>query len=97
VSDYRDGDYLARSIAGAFTWLDGLDKACSPEHEPPDLRRRDAARAAFRLMRRGIPSDELLIILHQFNEDQSNPLTRDDIDATVLWAARRLRDRTNAR
>jgi hypothetical protein len=40
ASDYRDGDYLARSIAGAFEWLDDLDNsrdaARGPTVAPPD-------------------------------------------------------------
>jgi hypothetical protein len=63
----------------------------------PDPRRQETARAAFRLLRRGIPSDELLTCLHRLNEQRSDPLRRDDIGATALWAARRLKEQANAR
>jgi hypothetical protein len=95
VSDYRDGNYLVRSIAGAFEWLAGRDPHTS--RNEPDQRRKEIARATFRLMRRGIPSDELLAVLHRLNEQRDDPLPRDDIDATAVWAARRLKEQTNAR
>ena len=34
LSDYLDGDYLARSIAGAFAWLAGLDESSGVAPEP---------------------------------------------------------------
>jgi hypothetical protein len=104
VSGYDD-DYVARSIAGAFEWLDGLvnSGSTSPvpqqsrERNAPDPRRREAARMAFRLMRRGIPSDELLTVLHRLNEQRHDPLPPHDIGATVLWVARLMTKQADAR
>jgi hypothetical protein len=102
VSDY-DEEYLRRSIAGAFEWLEGLDEGTPPrdphpERKPPDLRRRkEVARVTFQLMRRGIASDELLAVLHRLNEQRADPLPRDVVHATALWAARRLKDQADAK
>jgi hypothetical protein len=53
--------------------------------------RSETAKAAFRLLRRGVPSDELLTVLHRLNEQRRDPLPRDAIGATALWAAQRLK------
>jgi len=63
----------------------------------PDQRRSEIAREAFRLLRRGIPSDAVLTTLHQINEQRSDPLPRDTIGETALWAARRMKEQTDAR
>jgi hypothetical protein len=63
----------------------------------PDPRRSEIAREAFRLLRRGIPSDAALTTLHRINEQCSDPLPRDAIGETALWAARRMKEQADAR
>ena len=38
------------------------------------IARSETAKTAFRLLRRGIPSDELLTILHRLNEQRGRPV-----------------------
>jgi hypothetical protein len=103
------GDLKAalRTLANRF----GINPRSAREQPPPPASeddygmtapqrsdvRRDVARTAFRLLRRGIPSDQLLTILHRVNEQRDDPLPPDDIRATALWAAQRLAERTDAR
>jgi hypothetical protein len=66
------------------------------EPRPPDPRRRDTARAACRLLRMGVPSAELLDILHEQNGRRSDPLPDQVIGATALWAAKNMKGRPHA-
>jgi hypothetical protein len=61
-----------------------------------DRRRKETARAAFRLLRMGVPSGELLAVLHEHNERRAAPLEPDVVADTVLWAARRMREGSHA-
>jgi hypothetical protein len=70
-----------------------------PSREPrkPDPRRKETAHSAFRLLRMGIPSDELLRRLHDQNSRRVIPLSAGVIADTVLWAARQAKERAHAR
>jgi hypothetical protein len=68
---------------------------CTPR--PSDPRRRETARAAFRLIRMGVPSNELLATLHDINSRRAEPLPANDIDATALWAAAQPKERRHGR
>ena len=61
------------------------------------IARSETAKAAFRLLRRGIPSDELLTILHRLNEQRGDPLPPEAIVDAARWAARRRGERARAR
>lgn len=61
-----------------------------------DPRRKETARAAFRMLRMGVPSDELLAVLHEQNHHRSEPLPQHIVDDTAIWAAQRLRGRAHA-
>jgi bifunctional DNA primase/polymerase-like protein/primase-like protein len=63
---------------------------------PPDPRRKQTARAAFRLLRMGVASRELLAVLHEQNQRRSEPLPADEIDDTAIWAATRQREHAHA-
>jgi hypothetical protein len=98
----RANDKPKDEIQAAIAWaLDHPSTAMMPEGDDgtqrkaggTDPRRRETARAAFRMLRRGVPSNELLIVLHRLNEDRSDPLPPHDIRATALWAARQLKER----
>ncbi len=67
------------------------------EHHAPDPRRKAIARAAFRMLRAGLAGPDLLAALHEQNEQSGEPLPRDDIGATALWAAQRLGGQADAR
>lgn len=52
--------------------------------------RSDTAKAAFRMLRAGVASADLLQRLHTMNQQRSHPLPSHDVDATALWAAGRM-------
>lgn len=54
---------------------------------PPDPRRRETARFAFRLLRGRMPSASILDALHNQNSRRADPLPPHVIDETALWAA----------
>jgi hypothetical protein len=64
---------------------------------PPDPRRKVIASSAFRLLRKGLPSDAIISELHRINELQRPPLPSADIAATAIWAARRMKEQADAR
>jgi hypothetical protein len=66
------------------------------EAKEPDPRRKAAARAAFRLLRMNVPSDELLATLHDLNERQPDPLPPHVIAETALWAVQQPKGRPHA-
>jgi hypothetical protein len=74
--------------------IDIPDKA---EPKPVDPRRRETARAAFRLLKKGLPSAELLAALHDLNQRRAAPLPAHVITTTALWAARQRRGRAHGR
>ena len=92
------GDQTAalRSLAERFE-IETSQPANDAQPRKPDPRRSEIAREAFRLLRRGIPSDAVLTTLHRLNEQRSDPLPRHTIGATALWAARRMKEQADAR
>jgi hypothetical protein len=60
--------------------------------QPTDPRQKETARDALRLLRQGIPSGELLLILHRTNDRRGDPLPHNDINDTARWATRRLKE-----
>jgi hypothetical protein len=54
----------------------------------PDLRRNETIRTAFRLLRQGAASADLLAELHARNGRRSDPLPPGVVDEIALWAAR---------
>jgi len=68
-----------------------------PAPRKPDPRRRETARAAFRLLRMGVPSTELVAALHDQNCRRPDPLPADQIADAALWAARQSRGGNHAR
>ena len=69
----------------------------SPVARASDPRRSEIAKATFRMLRRGIPSAELLATLHRLNEQRSDPLPNRAVVDTALWVARKNAERTHAR
>jgi hypothetical protein len=67
------------------------------ERKIPDPRRKETTRTAFRLLRQGAPSADLLAELHKRNNRRSNPLPPTMVDEIALWVAANQRGRTNAR
>ena len=92
------GDQKAalRTLATRFG-IETLQPANDARPRKADPRRREIARAAFRLLRRGVPSGELLTVLHRLNEQRSDPLPPDVIADTAKWAARQRGERVHAR
>ncbi len=62
----------------------------------PDPRRKEMARSAFRLLRSGLPSADLLARLHAMNRARPDPLPIHVVDATLLWCATQMRGRAHA-
>ncbi len=75
VSDYRDGDYLARSIAGAFEW-----------HEARADVRKAIARLLFQLIRSQATQEE--IETAAFREGERLGLSCDEVCHVACWVAR---------
>jgi hypothetical protein len=73
-----------------------LDVLHEAERRSPDPRRRDLARAAFRLLRRGVAEDVLLLTLGARNRESSNPLIEAEVIATARWAMSQMKDQANA-
>jgi len=67
-----------------------------PNSNPPDPRRKEIARAAFRMLRVGVAGADLIKALHDHNRQFPDPLPYDAIGDTALWAARQLREAANA-
>jgi hypothetical protein len=102
----RDNDKPQDEIEAIITWaLDNPSKAPLPEGDAgaerkatgPDTRRSETAKTAFRLLRRGVASVELLAVLHRLNDQRSDPLPSDVIADTAPWVARKKTERTRAR
>jgi hypothetical protein len=73
-----------------------IDIPDRPDAKTPDPRRKETARAAFRLLRMGVPSGELLTVLHDLNRRRPDPLPAPVIGETAIWAAKRLKDCVHA-
>jgi len=63
----------------------------------PDPRRKATARAAFRLIRMGVPGAELLATLHYLNERNDDPLPQHVIAETAVWVAQQAKEGAHAR
>jgi len=68
-----------------------------PAPRKRDPRRKETARAAFRLLRMGVASTELVAALHAQNNRRPDPLPADLIADTALWAARQTHGGNHAR
>jgi hypothetical protein len=82
------------TTASTLFWIarqNGWHPTCETS-EQPGSRRKEVASLAFRMMRAGIPSAELLDRLHVQNRQRPDPLPSHVIDATALWAATQLKD-----
>ena len=62
-----------------------------------DPRRTETARLAFRLMRCGMASADILATLHAHNRGRPEPLPDDVIGATAIWATRNAQELARAR
>jgi hypothetical protein len=69
----------------------------SRERKLPDPRRKETTRTAFRLLRMGARSADLLAELHARNDRRSDRLPPAMVDEIALWAAANQRGRANAR
>ncbi len=58
--------------------------------------RKETARSAFQLLRRGVASTELLAALHEQNRKRPDPLPAGVVDETAIWAARQAMERAHA-
>ena len=78
--------------------LAGAAERMAPGAEREDQRahRKETARSAFRLLRRGVASTELLAALHEQNRSRPDPLPASVVDETAIWAARRAMERAHA-
>jgi len=59
----------------------------SRERKAPDPRRKETTRTAFRLLRQGAPSADLLAELHARNSRRSDPLPPGVVNEIAVWAA----------
>jgi Bifunctional DNA primase/polymerase, N-terminal len=87
VRDWRTAERTARW--GLQQGRASPIELAEPAAHRPDPRRKATARAAFRLLRTGMASADVLAALHRQNRQRSDPLPAGAIDATALWAARR--------
>ena len=90
------GDLKAalRTLAKRF----GINAKPADDAQPrkPDPRRKDTARAAFRLLRAGVAGADILAALDEQNAGRREPLPPDVIRDTARWAASRLREGAHA-
>jgi hypothetical protein len=86
---------LERTVASAVGKYKG-DGAAVRNAAAPDPRRKDTARAAFTLLRKGAASDELLTVLHRLNGQRPDPLPAEVVNDTARWAARQAGARKHA-
>jgi hypothetical protein len=63
---------------------------------PPDPRRTETARVAFRMLRRGMADADVIAILHARNRERPEPLPDTDIIATARWATGQMKERAHA-
>jgi putative DNA primase/helicase len=67
------------------------------EREDQRAHRKETARSAFQLLRRGAASTELLAVLHEQNCRRPDPLPAKAVDDTAIWAARQAMERAHAK
>lgn len=77
--------------------VDSAVKKFRGEAGNSDPRRKETARLAFRLLRYGMASDEILAALHAQNRGRAEPLPDDVIGATAVWATRSAKEIARAR
>jgi hypothetical protein len=87
------------TTAASLFWLARQNgwRPASENDKQPDPRRTETARAAFRLLRKGMASTELLAALHKQNRNRPDPLPAGVVDETAIWAARQAMERAHAR
>ena len=85
------------TTAASLFWL-ARQNGWRPGREREDQRahRKETARSAFRLLRRGVASTELLAALHEQNRSRPDPLPASVVDDTAIWAARQAMERAHA-
>jgi hypothetical protein len=66
------------------------------ERKAPDPRRKETTRTAFRLLRQGVSSADLLAELHERNSRRPDPLPPGIVNEITLWAARQHGGRRDA-
>ena len=71
----------------------GWQRPRDPDADTKRAHHSETAKEAFRLLRGGFASAEVVRRLHTMNNQRSNPLPADDIGATVIWAAQQMRAR----
>lgn len=79
------------TTAASLFWLarqNGWRPASENNERQPDPRRKETARSAFRLLRSGVASTELIAALHEQNRKRPDPLPASIVDNTAIWAAR---------
>jgi hypothetical protein len=86
------------TTAASLFWLARQNgwRPASENDKQPDPRRKETARAAFRLLRSGVASTELIAALHERNCKRPNPLPPAIVVNTAIWAARQTRERAHA-
>ena len=87
------------TTAASLFWLarqNGWRPASENNERQPDPRRKETARAAFRLLRSGVASTELIAALHEQNRKRPDPLPASIVDNTAIWAARQTKERAHA-
>jgi len=91
-------DRRAAAITAAWGLENGRNQPITlEERNPSDPRRKETAGVAFRLLRMGVASGELLAALREHNRRRLNPLPEPVLADTAIWAARRLKDAPHAR
>ena len=85
------------TTAASLFWL-ARQNGWRPASEREDQRahRKETARSAFQLLRRGVASTELLAALHEQNRQRPDPLPASVVDDTAIWAARQAMERAHA-
>jgi hypothetical protein len=74
-----------------------LDLTSETTASAADLPRKETARAACRLFKMGLPTDEVMAALHDSNQRRTLPLPSQVIGQTALWAAKQVTEARHAR
>jgi hypothetical protein len=82
---------MDKTTAGSLFWL-ARQNGWKPARRESDPRRSETAGTAFRLLRFGMPSHELLARLHRDNDQRSDPLPAEVVNATALWCCKQLNE-----
>jgi hypothetical protein len=86
--DARDERWFDRFDSIPVLVASALRKFRAEDVEQPDPRRRETARAAFRLLRQRTPAAKLVAELHRLNDQAPEPLPAAVINRIAIWAAR---------